>query len=1052
VAIGKMAKAIVSNGITEGAGLETLVAQMNALLPTAKMAQDEVRGLFELGTRTIAPTETLIELDMRLLRAGGSAAQMRKELVEGFAAMSSAAQLTESQMGSLIYLLGEVNLKGRLMRTEFTTQFSSAGLGTGNFMAATAEATGKSVAQLNQELEDGTFSAEQFNLGMVALFNTMGAGAQGALGTLNATLANTKDALKAGLASAFYDSGAVAAVTKIAQAIKGMVEQAAPYFRLIADEANRFFTAIGNGLKSLGGEGTGAGIIATLFGRIIPGAIRIATYAVQGMMAVFAALKPIFVILAQSVWAIAQSFGGVGNMMKWVARIFAGAAIVIIGVLGTIAAALRFAIGIAQAFVFAIRAVASALTLDFAGAASNMYSAVGAVVSGGQDAIAMFKGLNKAASGAGKAIGSIDSSKAPELGDSGNQPLPPSESGKKGGGGKGGGSKGSTAAANALAQALANLYEQTRRWLGQRSQLEQSLMGGLTGFSATADQIIDQGIALAKTLKEAGYSGESKMVKAMKRDVMALAKLAKMRDELQKKLEEQQQRLEDLRAERSSMAASVSQGVTDFVSALQVEEETVTEYTRLDPVGSFVLTEKKKSKSWVGAMKDRLKAVKEFVANIRKLKSQGLNEATIRQLVEAGPEAAAAAIKELTAGGQGTINEVNSIQSELSGLAKEFGDEQAGDYYDAGIASAEGIVAGIQSEIDAITAQADAISKALTDRLRKIAKPMKDAGAGIGKAIGGGIGGGLSAGLGSIKGLGAGPGNLGAQGLLKNLGFKKKDFEQIGRDFIDGLKDGVISKLREWWGNVKSWFKREIVDRVTGYFETNSPSKLFFRIGKDVIQGLWNGITSWFGDIKSWVEGKFTSTRTWLTVTLPGSIKSNAHKIWDGLKSGFPDMLQFVKDKFARVIDWITGTDTYAGGGLPGAFKKGLNGVIGIWNNLSFKFPEFKGDWNGPFPGGDFTIGGWTMNTPNIPLLASGGVTKAPTLAGIGERGREAVLPLTNPRAMAMIGSAIAEAGGGAPSIQVFIGDQEITDMIRVEVRSQQQRTATRLYAGRGMG
>jgi hypothetical protein len=68
---------------------------------------------------------------------------------------------------------------------------------------------------------------------------------------------------------------------------------------------------------------------------------------------------------------------------------------------------------------------------------------------------------------------------------------------------------------------------------------------------------------------------------------------------------------------------------------------------------------------------------------------------------------------------------------------------------------------------------------------------------------------------------------------------------------------------------------------------------------------------------------------------------------------------------------------------------KGIFNAIGkLWNNtigkLKFKIP----DW---VPG----IGGNGFEVPDIPMLANGGIVSSPTLALIGERGPEAVIPLS---------------------------------------------------------
>jgi hypothetical protein len=69
-------------------------------------------------------------------------------------------------------------------------------------------------------------------------------------------------------------------------------------------------------------------------------------------------------------------------------------------------------------------------------------------------------------------------------------------------------------------------------------------------------------------------------------------------------------------------------------------------------------------------------------------------------------------------------------------------------------------------------------------------------------------------------------------------------------------------------------------------------------------------------------------------------------------------------------------------------FKALFNGIATIWNNtvgkLSFKVP-------GWVPG----LGGKGFDVPNIPMLANGGIVTSATLALIGERGPEAVVPLS---------------------------------------------------------
>jgi hypothetical protein len=103
------------------------------------------------------------------------------------------------------------------------------------------------------------------------------------------------------------------------------------------------------------------------------------------------------------------------------------------------------------------------------------------------------------------------------------------------------------------------------------------------------------------------------------------------------------------------------------------------------------------------------------------------------------------------------------------------------------------------------------------------------------------------------------------------------------------------------------------------------------------------------------------------------AIGKMASTVFDGIKAGF-----------AGVVTAVSG---YVNG-LVAIYKGLFNGIASLWNNtvgkLSFKFPGWV-----PI------VGGKGFDVPNIPMLADGGIVNSPTLAMIGERGPEAVVPLT---------------------------------------------------------
>lgn len=112
-----------------------------------------------------------------------------------------------------------------------------------------------------------------------------------------------------------------------------------------------------------------------------------------------------------------------------------------------------------------------------------------------------------------------------------------------------------------------------------------------------------------------------------------------------------------------------------------------------------------------------------------------------------------------------------------------------------------------------------------------------------------------------------------------------------------------------------------------------------------------------------------------------GGIKSAALSVWgditSGVTSGINTVVEIVKGLPGKVSSAASG----AFDSVKEAFKTAINWIIGKWNDLGFTLPEIE------FAGQH--IGGNTVSTPNIPMLANGGRIVAPGLAIIGERGPE---------------------------------------------------------------
>ena len=105
--------------------------------------------------------------------------------------------------------------------------------------------------------------------------------------------------------------------------------------------------------------------------------------------------------------------------------------------------------------------------------------------------------------------------------------------------------------------------------------------------------------------------------------------------------------------------------------------------------------------------------------------------------------------------------------------------------------------------------------------------------------------------------------------------------------------------------------------------------------------------------------------------------------MWDTITGIFGDAVDAIGD-FGKKM-WTP---------IEKGFDTAIDGVKGIWN----AFVRF---WNGiqiSVPSVDIPlvgrVGGFTIGLPDLPYLAAGGIVTSPTLAVIGERGPEAVVPL----------------------------------------------------------
>ena len=185
-------------------------------------------------------------------------------------------------------------------------------------------------------------------------------------------------------------------------------------------------------------------------------------------------------------------------------------------------------------------------------------------------------------------------------------------------------------------------------------------------------------------------------------------------------------------------------------------------------------------------------------------------------------------------------------------------------------------------------------------------------------------------------------------------------------------------------------------------------------------------------------------------------VKSTVSNALSGIRDGWNSFIGFIKGINGKISNSLSTLFSP----LVSGFKSAINTVISGWNNLSFSIPSVD------IPGLG-TVGGGTINTPNIPYLARGGLVTGPTLAMVGEAGTEAVLPLEDSRVTDVLASALSRAGvtgqqtagteagtvsavgqSGDNYFIVRIGERELTDIVVEQQNAMNQQMLRRARSG----
>lgn len=256
-------------------------------------------------------------------------------------------------------------------------------------------------------------------------------------------------------------------------------------------------------------------------------------------------------------------------------------------------------------------------------------------------------------------------------------------------------------------------------------------------------------------------------------------------------------------------------------------------------------------------------------------------------------------------------------------------------------------------------------------------------------------------------------------------------------DFISGICQaigeffsGLWTKLQEIFEPIGQWFGEKfqqawdaIVSIFSGIGEWFSG---VFQGAWDAIVNIFTPIGSWFGQRWADVTNALSSVSNWF-----GEMFTNAY---NAVKDAFSSIGDFFKGVWDTVKSIFVNAGQMVGEAVGGAFKSAVNAVLGTIENV---VNGFIGMINGVLGVVRNLPGlGWvgSVSTVSLPRLARGGIVDSPTIAMIGEAGKEAVVPLENTGFIQTLGrvvsSAVVNAMAGVSPQGGFSGDGDIVIQI----------------------
>ncbi|MED4819147.1 phage tail tape measure protein [Bacillus atrophaeus] len=283
-------------------------------------------------------------------------------------------------------------------------------------------------------------------------------------------------------------------------------------------------------------------------------------------------------------------------------------------------------------------------------------------------------------------------------------------------------------------------------------------------------------------------------------------------------------------------------------------------------------------------------------------------------------------------------------------------------------------------------------------------------------------------------------------GIVKTVMNKVKSWVKAAITIIQNLWLKYSYVVRALWMQIYSSYIKPVVDRIKSVISTLiGKAKQVMNAVKSAFKVAWDAIYKVIVKpaitfIKNFIKGLIIIAKAVMS-----AVKSAFSTAWNAIKVVVTKVISVIKN----VIQGLTSKVSSVTGKVKSFFVNAFNAIkskvsssissvkdkiSSIWNTAKSIAGKIKDAFSGIFKSikiPHFSLGGWSVkDLPKLPKMsvswhAKGGILNSSTLIGAGEKGAEAIVPLSSQRRMKPFAQAVSKfmpegtKGGSNTSINV---------------------------------